>query len=267
MLILINDVDNYIWSWYTVIDDIGNASLLRGIKMTVQNLIEKYRLTLHGSDMVRFTRKPTAKDLAEMKAKKAEIIVELKRLEIERHNQMLERERAWAEKRAQQAAADQIEIEKMRLEADALRKQIPADHVEVTVTKVGDADGHPILRYTVSQFELSWTDVNTIGAACAIRPGAMGAFAEVYVASIPAAKLAELKAAKEAEKDAAVKRAAEAIAKKEAAFAEAAETGKPVELSRTTEPCDGSAYECSLDIVVRYAMPDGAIKAKRIHTH
>jgi hypothetical protein len=60
---------------------------------------------------------------------------------------------------------------------------------------------------------------------------------------------------------------AEKQAKVEQALTEAKTTGKPVEIARWTEPCDGTAYECSLDIVTRWAMPDGTIQVRRTHTH
>ncbi len=65
----------------------------------------------------------------------------------------------------------------------------------------------------------------------------------------------------------AAKETAEKVAEISKKFAEAKETGQPVELDRRVEPCDGSVVECDVDSVIRYAMPDGAIKVKRIHTH
>lgn len=47
----------------------------------------------------------------------------------------------------------------------------------------------------------------------------------------------------------------------------AAETRKPVEIESWTENCDGSAYECSTDIITRYAMPDGSVDTRRTHAH
>ena len=56
-------------------------------------------------------------------------------------------------------------------------------------------------------------------------------------------------------------------AKLEAAIAEASTTGKPVEVERWTEDCDGSACECSTDIMVRRVLPDGSFTTSRTHTH
>lgn len=66
-------------------------------------------------------------------------------------------------------------------------------------------------------------------------------------------------------KEAAGKTAAEE-ARVEAAFAEARETGKPVELDRWEEECNDPREECSLDLVTLWAMPDGTKQVKRQHT-
>lgn len=50
-------------------------------------------------------------------------------------------------------------------------------------------------------------------------------------------------------------------------FSRAAATGQEVELERWSEPCCERDYECSLDIVTRYAMPDGTTRTERAHTH
>ena len=50
-------------------------------------------------------------------------------------------------------------------------------------------------------------------------------------------------------------------------FAKAKGTGEKVLLSSRSVPCDGSAVECSLDIIRVYAIPDGSEKSERIHTH
>ena len=94
------------------------------------------------------------------------------------------REAKNAVRRAEEAAIDNKLLDTMHIEAATLVAQIPADHIRVTVKQTGDADGDPILEYTADGVKLSWRDVNTIGTACAIRPGAMGAFATERVCSI-----------------------------------------------------------------------------------
>lgn len=51
------------------------------------------------------------------------------------------------------------------------------------------------------------------------------------------------------------------------AKADAAQSGKPVEIGRWTEDCDGSVDECSADLITRFAMPDGTMTTRRTHTH
>lgn len=66
-------------------------------------------------------------------------------------------------------------------------------------------------------------------------------------------------------------RETESEAARGAAVAEAVrrsrETGKPVEVARWTEECDGSADDCSTDLCRRVVMPDGLFKVTRTHTH
>ena len=65
------------------------------------------------------------------------------------------------------------------------------------------------------------------------------------------------KAAKiQAEKEASIK----------AKFAEAKESGKPILLEDHSEGCSDPNEECSLDIVSKWAMPDGTTKTTRQHT-
>ena len=56
-------------------------------------------------------------------------------------------------------------------------------------------------------------------------------------------------------------------AKVDAALAEARRTGKPVSLVTWMEECDGSARDCSMDAVSKWAMPDGTTKVTRTHTY
>ncbi len=59
---------------------------------------------------------------------------------------------------------------------------------------------------------------------------------------------------------------AEKKAERQAKFAEARRTGKPVELRRWSEPCPDPNESCDIDNVFEYAMPDGTIKVERHHT-
>jgi hypothetical protein len=102
-----------------------------------------------------------------------------------------------AEKAAQDAIDNEL-LDVMNAKAATLIAQIPADHVRVTVKKIGDADGDPILEYAANGVKLGWHDVTIIGWASAIRPGALGSFAEICVASIDREKLEQIRTAQQA---------------------------------------------------------------------
>lgn len=67
----------------------------------------------------------------------------------------------------------------------------------------------------------------------------------------------EEKEKEQAKKDAEIK----------AKYAEAKETGKPVEIQRFITDCNNPREECSTDIITVYAMPDGSTKETRTHTY
>jgi len=50
-------------------------------------------------------------------------------------------------------------------------------------------------------------------------------------------------------------------------LAEAARTDQPVEVRRWLEPCGDQREECSLDVVVELALPDGSTRIERRHTY
>jgi hypothetical protein len=177
------------------------------------------------------------------------------------------RETEWAIHKAEQDAIDNPLLDAMNKKADGLIASIPADHVRVTVEQIGDADGDPILKYTVDGIELNWRDIETVGIASAIRPGAMGAFAEERVCSISCEKLKEIKAAKVAAENKKLetnKVESERIA---AIFEKAKETGKKQELKSYMVGCDGSVEECSFDCITAWAMPDGTTTKMRTHCY
>lgn len=55
-------------------------------------------------------------------------------------------------------------------------------------------------------------------------------------------------------------------ARVQAALEEARSTGKEVVIEQMVTDCDGTVEECNTDIVIKYAMPDGTVKIKRVHT-
>lgn len=122
----------------------------------------------------------------------AALVDEYKRLEAEKQ---AKRDARWAIKKAEQDAIDNPLLEAMEIKVTSLREQIPSDHIEVKVTQTGDLDGDPILEYEADGVKLRWSDVNVVGWASAIRPGALGAFAQVCIASISRDQLAEIRSA------------------------------------------------------------------------
>ena len=102
-----------------------------------------------------------------------------------------------AVRQAKQDAIDKPLIEAMKANEAPLRASIPADHVEVIIKQTGDLDGDPMLTYRADGIKLGWQDVNIIGVASAVRPGAMGAFVSVYIASISRERLEEIRAAQQ----------------------------------------------------------------------
>lgn len=61
-------------------------------------------------------------------------------------------------------------------------------------------------------------------------------------------------------------RKAEYVAKEADAFQKAREAGEKVIIRKWTVPCEDEEEECSTDIVVEYAMPDGSKKIEQHHT-
>jgi hypothetical protein len=109
-----------------------------------------------------------------------------------------ERAAKWATQQAAQDAVDKPLLDAMQAHAAELRAQIPAGHIQVTVKQTGDMDGDPILKYTADGVNLNWQDVNFIGVASAVRPGAIGSFASIYVASISRKNLEEIRTVQQA---------------------------------------------------------------------
>ena len=103
------------------------------------------------------------------------------------------RQAKWAAETAKQAAENAPLIAAMNARADALQATIPTGSILVKCEKLGDLDGDPIYRYTAEGIEVAWQDVVILGRTDAVRPGALGAFAERCVAYITPAKLVEVR--------------------------------------------------------------------------
>lgn len=214
--------------------------------MTVQQMITKYRIeiveTPQGTMLKCWGLNPQKHktDAEFVRTNKAEIIATIRRIE--------EEERAAAEaKRLAQEAEKQAILEGAQ-----------------TVT-VHYEDGEYLGAYAV--YGQAARLLEEIGAAkyvngwgYMVRDDIVKALGETFTYPQVATFLRpeqEKKEQAEAEKQ----------AKVEQALAEAKATRKPVEIARWTEPCDGTVRECSLDIITKWAMPDGTIKTKRTHTY
>jgi len=94
---------------------------------------------------------------------------------------------------------------------------------------------------------------------------------EAIVIEVTASEWDALVAATEAKASAkASAKAAKAQAKDDAlaaAFEKARTSNSAVEIERIMDSCDGSACECSHDLIIRRAHPDGQIRTSRVHCH
>ena len=235
-------------------------------KMTVEQMITKYRIALTDDGNLRLASKPTAADVDYIKANKPAIVAELRRRA---------QERAAAEA-AKEAAIIEAQRPLRRLAlcrwggwdtvAEYQICYVVPDDGEGYADWYKNANPHLVAR----ESEAVIVDGKAVEAYTNRKPdgvlpqdGVLWFISEADKAAIIEGverKAAEEQARKEAEE-------VEKQAKVEQALAEAKATGKPVEIARWTEPCDGTVRECSLDIVTRWAMPDGTIKVRRTHTY
>ncbi len=253
------------------------------MKAKINKLITKFKIELaykNGQEGLLVRGKPTAAEVAEIKALKGEIMAELKRRKAEREAE-IEVARAEAAARLEQkkreylATADlrrclvcrqdeflnvtwSVETLAYSAEQDryfraeyGLSNYVALEHVTATMEKISQRKDSKFYGLECVAWEI--TDEEE---------------AALLAEQVPAKEKAEKQAAEAAEKKAAEEAAQKAAADQErqARFDEARETGKPVLLAQWTEPCSDPREECSLDIVRQYAMPDGSVKTERNHT-
>ena len=210
--------------------------------MTISWLISKYRMKIgikDGQEAIKASGRPTQKEIEEIRAKKAEIIAELHRMEDE------EKAKAAAEKERKEAEKQGILNSSIKIKVEY------HDGEYLSGYEVYGQAGELMEEIGAAKYIEGWgyrVDFELVEAL-----GKEFTYAKVMEYTRPAR---EAKAAKEqAEK-----------AEKQAKFDEAKTTGKPVELKRYTTECNDPREECNMDIVTVYAMPDGSTKTVRRHT-
>jgi hypothetical protein len=235
-------------------------------EMTVERMITKYRIALTADGNLRLASKPTAADVEYIKANKPAIIAEIQRRIDERV----------AEEAARKAAVIEAQKPLRRLALCKFGGWDSAAKYQICYVVPDDGEGYADWykeanpHFVAHESEAVTVDGEAVKAYTNRKADGVLPQDGVFWFLDEADKVAivegvEHKAAEEqARKDAEV---AEAQAKVEAAFGEAKTTGKPVELKRWTEECDGSVDDCSIDIVTKYAMPDGTTKITRTHTY
>ncbi len=253
------------------------------MKTKINGLIKKFKIELatkNGQEGLLVRGKPSAAEVAELKALKPEIMAELKRRAAERKAE-IEVARAEAAARLEQkkreylATADlrrcliyrqdeflnvtwSIETLAYSAEQDryfraeyGLSNYVALEHVTATMEKISQRGDSKFYGLECVAWEITDEEEAAL-------------LAEQVTAKEKAEKEAAEAAEKKAAEEAAQKAAAEA--ERQAKFDKARKTGRPVLLEKWTEPCSDPHEECSLDIVQQYAMPDGSVKVERNHT-
>ncbi len=200
--------------------------------MTVSEAINKFKISREGTGF-RVWHKPNPEETAWLKSHKAEIMAELRRRE---------------------NAAEEAERKAKEAEVAAIKSG------EQKIRVYSREDGYAVYGVAAKLMEEIGFGKAVAGWGTKIPSKAVEVLGEEFTYT---EALAYVRPQIEATEKADIERQAE-IAE---AFAKAQQSNQPVELSRDTEPCDGSVEECSLDLVVTYAMPDGKIQTRRTHTY
>ncbi len=198
------------------------------------NVIEKFRIVREG-DGFRVWRRPNPEEAEWLRSHKAEIMAELRRRE---------------------NAAEEAERKEKEAEVSAIKSG------EQKIRVYSREGGYAVYGVAAKLMEEIGLGEAVAGWGTKIPSKAVEALGEEFTYAEALAYTYT-----QPQRTAEDNTNSERQAKVTAAFEQARISGKPVELSRDTEPCDGSAEECSLDLVVRYAMPDGKIQARRTHTY
>ena len=216
------------------------------MKAKIDEFITKWKIEMavkNGQEGLRILGKPTAAEVAELKALKPEIMAELKR-------RAAEAQAAAEAKRAAEEAARQEEIRALK----AGEKNIALhwhDGEYLSGWEAFGAAADALEELGLAKYVDGWG--YHVADAAVKTLGKEFTYSQAVEYTRPAREAAEAqKAAADQER--------------QARFDEARETGRPVLLQKWSEPCSDPREECSLDIVHQYAMPDGSVKVERNHT-
>jgi len=183
-------------------------------------------------------RKPNKKQRMFMEEHKEEIIEELKRIREEEEAKGANKEQA---KKQLKERFENGEIKakvRIRNEENYSYYTIDSDMADILY-------GTGLVKYTSNGIEVPEVVVNALGMEFSYQQ------VKDYLEKRKARKEALKKKLKEKEQE---------------AFEEAKRTGHEILIDQMYVPCDGSVEECNLDILIKYAMPDGTTKIVRRHT-
>jgi hypothetical protein len=206
--------------------------------MTAQELIKKYKLFLAAGDNIGVpnVKRVPAYILDEMRAKKPEIVAELKA-----------RKAAAEAEAAAKKAEFEAEIAAIRCGEKKVTAEWRSGSILSGFTVYDEAAEKALEAAKIGRYVSGW--------GWLIPEQVITALGTEF--ALPDAKaLVETRTQK--------KPSLEQLRREKCA--EAQRTGKPAEIRRWTEACSDPKEECSTDLVVEYALPDGSVKVKRSHT-
>lgn len=228
--------------------------------MKAREAVEKYRIELIGKDTLKVQGKLSKEEATEIKGMKTEIINTINAMK----------------KEAREARKAQFEAEKENYLQNAKLVRVfvvegdDYGNESQYITTLEERNGN---LYTADYGVSEKKEIKNLEIVEVITEGKQalgyGAFGAAYIIS-DTEEAALLEANEEKKEEEAQEKKEAKVAEEERAnsiFKIARDTGKPTVLRQWNEPCDGTVRECNMDIITEYAMPDGSVFTKRIHTH
>lgn len=208
--------------------------------MTAKELIKRYRIFLAGGDKIGIPGgdRLSAEVLEQIKAMKPQILAELKA------------------QKAEEEARRQAEIARREAEREAIRSG--REKITVHYYDGEYLSGYQVLGEAEELLAALGLARYISGWGYLVDEEVVRALGEEFTYPDALAYAERRKAEKEA--------AAKPAVDRQAKIDEAKRIGAPVEIRRWTEPCNNPREECSLDIVIEWALPDGTTKIEREHT-